>query len=346
MKPIDRYFEKARQRPGLASKDEIHQMIRQPAVAESNRSGYREIRKLAAVITIIFLIGFILFLIRPEVTPPVQQAHFTDYYEFRYASLVHELQEHPEKSGIRLIASKAPDIPLHLTAQVQPPEEILNQLGLYTSEKNIVYKGNIQSAGFVSFSIVGERHSVYVADRQQTGEKIYDFYPLFLSDMNGRQRVKYRFVNEPEDKLTDDFFEERINTLIPIVLDVPGTDAKVVFWFLPTEELLNILEQDVSHPVKDRSDFSENQIGREVKIYPNPATGLLNLEMDLYHERINITLLDINGKLVRALMPSTRVIASHGQYQFDTGDIPRGIYLLSIESDQTGRVVRRIIIAD
>ena len=65
----------------------------------------------------------------------------------------------------------------------------------------------------------------------------------------------------------------------------------------------------------------------EVRVYPNPTIGILNIESE---SEIQIFLYDLSGKLkIKTSQPL-------GSGQIDLSDFPAGIYVLEV-SDQTGR---------
>ena len=65
----------------------------------------------------------------------------------------------------------------------------------------------------------------------------------------------------------------------------------------------------------------------EVRVYPNPTIGILNIESE---SEIQIFLYDLSGKLkIKTSQPL-------GSGQIDLSDLPAGIYVLEV-SDKTGR---------
>ena len=65
----------------------------------------------------------------------------------------------------------------------------------------------------------------------------------------------------------------------------------------------------------------------EVKVYPNPTIGILNIESE---SEVQLFLYDLSGKLkIKTSQPL-------GSGQIDLSDFPAGIYVLEV-SDKTGR---------
>lgn len=78
----------------------------------------------------------------------------------------------------------------------------------------------------------------------------------------------------------------------------------------------------------------------QTKIYPNPFTHSLVVELDeqLKSRQINMTLYDQLGRKVahQQTVASSRII-----WEFDK-QIPAGVYILSIESEGSGKITRQV----
>ncbi|MCF8303275.1 MAG: T9SS type A sorting domain-containing protein [Bacteroidales bacterium] len=77
----------------------------------------------------------------------------------------------------------------------------------------------------------------------------------------------------------------------------------------------------------------------EIKIYPNPANSVLNIDFPVNYQVLNtiIEILDINGRI---LLKSK---ASSGTTQLDIKQLNPGLYIMKIQNDKT-LITRRIII--
>lgn len=73
------------------------------------------------------------------------------------------------------------------------------------------------------------------------------------------------------------------------------------------------------------SDFEADNIFKNSKIYPNPATDWIHLQLDDQITISTIEIQDIQGRRIRQLAPSTRTISTDG--------IPDGIYLLKLTTE-------------
>ncbi|NME70901.1 T9SS type A sorting domain-containing protein, partial [Flammeovirga aprica] len=77
-----------------------------------------------------------------------------------------------------------------------------------------------------------------------------------------------------------------------------------------------------------------------VKVYPNPATGIINVEYPVLIsgiENIKLTLLTLEGKV-----EMTEII-NNGKTSIDVSSLPQGIYILTLENNaQT--IIKKVII--
>jgi len=68
--------------------------------------------------------------------------------------------------------------------------------------------------------------------------------------------------------------------------------------------------------------------------FPNPATGITRIEMEIPAEvnQLNLTVTDINGKVVKRLN-MTNVNAGKESIELDVNDLPNGQYFYTVEAD-------------
>ncbi len=166
------------------------------------------------------------------------------------------------------------------------------------------------------------------ATHKNTSFRKQDFYPVFISNLLGIQRVKYKFGNfEASDKWTDAYFLSAIRKLVPVLVkqDYPGSED-LVFWFNVTPSFLALLPDTIS---KDMGKEYEKLVNTEsktpdttvttckyfdvcqvpleqeygVKIYPNPAKDKINLEFwppkndGTVYTTVELT--DLNGRVIQ-----------------------------------------------
>ena len=80
------------------------------------------------------------------------------------------------------------------------------------------------------------------------------------------------------------------------------------------------------------SNVSFNEIGKEVKIFPNPSKGYLQIETE-YHSINYVKIYNITGQLVKV---STSL---HN----DISDLKEGIYLVVLETEK-GKIFKKIVL--
>ncbi len=67
------------------------------------------------------------------------------------------------------------------------------------------------------------------------------------------------------------------------------------------------------------------------EVYPNPFNGILNLKLSIpIHERVSISLLDLNGRFLESISTGELNAGDH-QINFDAGSLPSGSYLIQAE---------------
>ncbi|MFT7086455.1 MAG: hypothetical protein ACJAV5_002183 [Vicingaceae bacterium] len=83
---------------------------------------------------------------------------------------------------------------------------------------------------------------------------------------------------------------------------------------------------------------AENSLSKnDLKIYPNPTNGVLNLEV-LSDQRIeSIQLLDMTGKLV---------LSTPFQSQLNLAHLPKGIYFLKVQNENGEQLTRKVILSE
>ena len=75
----------------------------------------------------------------------------------------------------------------------------------------------------------------------------------------------------------------------------------------------------------------------ELKVYPNPTNGVVNLEVLSSDRLASIELLDMTGKLV---------LAAPFQNQLHLGHLSKGIYFLKVQKENGGLLTRKIILSE
>jgi hypothetical protein len=82
--------------------------------------------------------------------------------------------------------------------------------------------------------------------------------------------------------------------------------------------------------------------GMELSVWPNPVRSDLNIGFTLSEDdRVVIRLVDVTGRMVRALHESQLTAGDH-TLTTDVSALPAGTYYLEVSGDQ-GREVRKVV---
>lgn len=101
-----------------------------------------------------------------------------------------------------------------------------------------------------------------------------------------------------------------------------------------TASLTNILNYDCYVGLQD-NEFID---GKTIKVYPNPASGIVNLEINnVNKEVLTLNIYNIIGSLVK------RETIRHEKNQVSVGDLLNGIYLIEIRSNDSSQRQKLII---
>jgi uncharacterized repeat protein (TIGR01451 family) len=114
--------------------------------------------------------------------------------------------------------------------------------------------------------------------------------------------------------------------------DIVNNTADIFFDFNPA-----IVTNIAATQFVDVLSVAENDANK-FTIYPNPTTGLLNIEGNKMIDKL--TLIDINGRILKEFPFDTPTSVA----QLDITDLTRGIYFLKISSDQVNvnmKIIKR-----
>ncbi|TAL66815.1 MAG: T9SS type A sorting domain-containing protein [Bacteroidetes bacterium] len=200
--------------------------------------------------------------------------------------------------------------------------------------------------------------------------------------------VAYAFKYNPiERKVQDILYESPIFTvrtnwtnisfaeLIPLEIKFEKSKLieRIVFWFVPTDELISRLSERYSIPLKNEMEVIQKikngvltaaQACEEIrgksyldvckissgavtieKIYPNPTYNVSNVTFNLTEDReITIDIHDFSGNFVGNLVKKKTLEAGKHKIQIDISDVSSGIYILSIKTTQGEMATQRIIV--
>ncbi|MBM2814357.1 MAG: hypothetical protein HW421_1119 [Ignavibacteria bacterium] len=149
----------------------------------------------------------------------------------------------------------------------------------------------------------------------------------------------------------------------------------IIFWFVPTDDFLNIIPEKISRQIRTELDIIErlengtidqteacqalkghesyfdicrmdSKVIEDVSIMPNPISGgAANLKFTLAkNSKLAINLYDISGNLVQKISSAEFSKGENTTPIELKSDVSQGIYLLSIEDEAGNHVVKRIVV--
>jgi hypothetical protein len=101
-------------------------------------------------------------------------------------------------------------------------------------------------------------------------------------------------------------------------------------------------QDDISVTVVFCSATHEQQLQGDLKMYPNPTQGLVNLEMNQFESgNYRVSVLNVDGRQI--LTQPIVVSGSNTMVQLNLATAPKGMYLVKLQSEK-GMMVRRLVI--
>ena len=79
----------------------------------------------------------------------------------------------------------------------------------------------------------------------------------------------------------------------------------------------------------------------ELKVYPNPTSSQLNIELSSIGKEMLITLTDVNGKQMKSIRIMPNNLPSI--HQIDVSELAKGVYYLNISNSVTNKVSKIVI---
>lgn len=233
--------------------------------------------------------------------------------------------------------------PMHIETYLQLSEEELTRLGLtfepdgcWTYAQNIHVNGKTSNLTLIQDVAVG-------VSPTKADEEARSYYPLFVSDLTGQQETKYRVPGEPLGKSNEAYLRMHHDNLMPVLVPDNDCSGDLLLWFHDTPEFWEAIEaapeeKTVLHQPKVRQ-FNLQKL----EVYPNPARDLLNLAVTLTTtDQISINLIDLQGRIVQPLLPIQQQVAGDATYSFNLHNLPAGVYIILLDSEQGGRMTQRV----
>ncbi|MBM2814350.1 MAG: Peptidase [Ignavibacteria bacterium] len=170
----------------------------------------------------------------------------------------------------------------------------------------------------------------------------------------------------------------RINKLVPIKVAMGANptpneynnnkDFAFILWFDPTQEFIDKLPKDIAerlgNEIKSLNNSTESckqapatgepifDVWRScsgaienLELFPNPATSKVTVKFNLNENRnASIALYDVSGRIIAELAPNRKLAKGTLEETFMLPNIPPGIYLISIKTDNAEQAVQRLVV--
>jgi hypothetical protein len=269
---------------------------------------------------------------------------------------------------------------LHLI-ELSKPE--LQKLGIIFADSGISYDNRLfelnlfkKGQGITmrkdTSTVTGTASHIFINAKNSTRDIHYKPINLvYLSDEFGEQNIKWITDLDDEDKNTREYFKNKSQFLIPILLrksDYPDQMCQnQIFWFEPTAALFDSLPESIGHQLAleynyvkaDKNEklhlpasscvyFEACKSTLEIDdfmVYPNPAQ--LNATIDFTLSKLVsgwISLVSISGSELKFLVPATTFSEGKNSFTIDVSDILPGIYLIYLSTGK-GFFTQRLIIS-
>jgi len=190
-------------------------------------------------------------------------------------------------------------------------------------------------------------------------------FPMAITDTLGRGRYFPIYANK--EQVNRNYIINNINTLIQIKVDleeiIPPRNETIVFWFYPTDEFINALPDGIKYDLKSELDainegtFKSTSSCKyfeackstltldDLRVYPNPANQNISIEFSLPNSLDgHISLINISGVQVKSIVSQRTFNSGMNLFNANLTDVPPGVYLISIITDN-GFKTQRIIIS-
>lgn len=243
----------------------------------------------------------------------------------------------------------------------------LKKFGINNHQDWVEFRANIKGLGYLYFSLdkKTKESEIYHSKNYNAllKDTLLDFYPLFITDKQGRELVKHNFGLESHNLLSPSARNRIINKLIlfniPDSTNTHGRD-RVTFWIYPTkgfkaiDRISESLDYLNPYPIiigakDDSKSDSISHIPKEeidaLLVSPNPVKNHLSIQLTLNKEQsIGMKLRPVLQEEHTVLSTKKEIKAGKTNHQFNLEGIEPGIYSLIFEHHGNDRAVQRLII--
>lgn len=193
---------------------------------------------------------------------------------------------------------------------------------------------------------------------------------IYLSNEYGEHNVQWIGPDDDREKNTFEYFHQKAQFLVPVYLRRSVYPKQLyqdqVFWFEPSMALFDAMPDSIGQQLKREYIYittgdkgPQNDLSTvcvyfeacrstldidEFKIYPNPANTAATIEFFMpVSSAGHISLVNISGTQVKYLIPTTNFSHGINSFAIDVSDVPPGIYLVLVSTDNGFKTQRLII---
>jgi len=245
--------------------------------------------------------------------------------------------------------------PMHIETFLTLSKAQFKNLGFTFDEKGCMnYHENVHQVGEVRFKQAWFKEGIeWILG--ETFEKPTQFftYPMFITDREGNETLSYRTELEPKEKANDSYLRTHVDELIPVLVEETACSDEFILWFKDMPDFWSQIKKALDAPAQE--DEIQTAVSVEsiptyppvnlhaMKAFPNPASNQLSVEVTLTEsDDISLNLLDLNGRLVKTLIPIQRQYQKNQIHSLTLPPIPSGVYVLVLDTQRGGRMTQRL----
>jgi Secretion system C-terminal sorting domain len=159
---------------------------------------------------------------------------------------------------------------------------------------------------------------------------------LGLYNLNQRKKVwSQAFCGSGDDEIKGLSYDSSENALF-VLISGTSTDGDFASIALPNSDNMYLLKYT---PVTTGIDDITNEDAK-IKLYPNPANDLCNLQITGDNKTFSASVFDVTGREVKTLFTNQLV----ANFSFSVENLPSGIYCLRISDEQGDQVVKKLVV--
>ena len=115
-----------------------------------------------------------------------------------------------------------------------------------------------------------------------------------------------------------------------------------IFGFGEVEDYsVNIISVPAVNRDATISEKTSKDLSEKIKIYPNPASTLLNLSIENEHQLQELEIFDLTGKKLHTILG----IEGQQQFQFNVNSWTKGVYVFHIRLTEGSSIIKRVFVS-